>query len=420
MFTARYHSPEGGRAALSRHTVPEERAFDPGIPMELPVGEQVNRAVFLRTFYLSFGVYAAVLAGGIFAASSPFWGIYLVAGAGTAVLAVYALDDFFTVNIFVYLAYLTMVSLMFPPRRGCVLSVCGILFFLLFITHPPFMGLSLGGAAFTRPSLAETGTLAIVMALAATVMIMLRSRIDQYRYDQETIAHLNLVETRLMLFNHRLQELAKQRGEEAVREERLRFTRDLHDSCGYAFSNIILVSDAAVSQSDMGTTRAEEVFQRIRGLASRGLDETRETLHLIRKIREPTHTSVETIYQLKKIFEEVTGITVAVETGNMKNDYGPAVNTVISRIIQESFTNSIRHGRASRIQIQFWEFPREFTMTVTDNGIGAEHIVKGIGLAGMEERLAPVGGTLAVSSPQEGGFRLRITIPLVPTDRVNA
>jgi signal transduction histidine kinase len=103
--------------------------------------------------------------------------------------------------------------------------------------------------------------------------------------------------------------------------------------------------------------------------------------------------------------------------GNMKNDYGPAVNKVISRIIQESFTNSIRHGRASRIQIQFWEFPHEFTMTVTDNGIGADNIVKGIGLAGMEERLEPVGGALVVSSPQEGGFRLRITIPLVPVAR---
>jgi signal transduction histidine kinase len=396
MFAAQYHDP------------------DAGIPILFSANEQFNRAVFIRNFYLSFGVFAAVLFGAIFAAGSPLWGIYMAAGAVAAVLAVYVLDDFFTVTIFVYLAYLTMACVMFPPRRSAVIAVCGILFFLLFLTHPSFMGLSLGGTAFIRPSLAETVTLTIVMVLSAAVTITLRFCIDRHLYDQETIAHLNLVETRLMLFNHRLQELAKQRGEEAVREERLRFTRDLHDSCGYAFSNIILVSDAAVSQSGMETARAEEIFQRIRGLASRGLDETRETLHLIRKIREPSHTSVETIYQLKKIFEEVTGIAVAVEMGNMKNDYGPAVNKVISRIIQESFTNSIRHGRASRIQIQFWEFPREFTMTVTDNGIGAGNIVKGIGLAGMEERLEPVGGTLVVSSPQEGGFRLRITIPLVP------
>jgi signal transduction histidine kinase len=122
---------------------------------------------------------------------------------------------------------------------------------------------------------------------------------------------------------------------------------------------------------------------------------------------------------LKKIFEEVTGIAVTVEWGNMKSDYGSAINKVLTRIIQEAFTNSIRHGKASRILIQFWEFPGEFTMTVTDNGIGAANIVKGIGLAGMEERLESLRGTLAVSSPPEGGFRLRIAIPLVYISAAN-
>ncbi|MDR1148320.1 MAG: histidine kinase [Spirochaetaceae bacterium] len=259
----------------------------------------------------------------------------------------------------------------------------------------------------------------IVLLLASTLLAVLRFFMDQYKYKQETIDHLNFVGAKLLLFNHRLQELAKQRGEDAVKEDRLRFTRDLHDSCGYAFSNIILVSDAAVSQGEMETAHSQEVFHQIRNLAFRGLNDTRETLHLIRKIQEPYHESIETIYQLKKIFEEVAGIAVAVEWGNMKPDYGPAINKVISRIIQEAFTNSIRHGKASRILIQFWEFPREFSMTVTDNGIGAVNIVKGIGLAGMEERLESVGGTLALSSPLEGGFRLRIVIPLASKTAMN-
>jgi signal transduction histidine kinase len=169
----------------------------------------------------------------------------------------------------------------------------------------------------------------------------------------------------------------------------------------------------------MGTAHSQEIFHKIRNLASRGLNDTRETLHLIRKIQEPYHESITAIYQLKKIFEEVTGIAVTVEWGNMKSDYGPAINRVLTRIIQEAFTNSIRHGKASRILIQFWEFPNEFTMTVTDNGIGAANIVKGIGLAGMEERLGSAGGTLAVSLPPEGGFRLKITIPLVYISAAN-
>jgi signal transduction histidine kinase len=173
------------------------------------------------------------------------------------------------------------------------------------------------------------------------------------------------------------------------------------------------VTDAAISRGEMEAANFQEIFHQIRNLASRGLNDTRESLHLIRKIQEPYHGAIETIYQMKKIFEEVTGIAVAVEWGNMKSDYGSAINKILTRIIQEAFTNSIRHGKASRILLHFWEFPGEFTMIAADNGVGATNIVKGIGLAGMEERLESIGGTLSMSSPPEGGFRLKIAIPLV-------
>jgi signal transduction histidine kinase len=103
---------------------------------------------------------------------------------------------------------------------------------------------------------------------------------------------------------------------------------------------------------------------------------------------------------------------VEIESGNMRRDYGPAVNAALTRIVQEAFTNSVRHGKAARIVIQFWEFPGNLTMIVSDNGIGSRHIVKGIGLAGMEERLAALGGALELSSPEDGGFRLKVDIPL--------
>jgi signal transduction histidine kinase len=254
------------------------------------------------------------------------------------------------------------------------------------------------------------------MVLISTGMIIIRFLFNRQLSNKETINHLNFVGTKMVLFNHRLQELARQRGDNAVKQDRLRFTRDLHDSCGYAFTNIILVTDAAVSRGETdGAT--QEIFQNIRKLAINGLNDTRETLHLIRRIQEPYSNSIETVYQLKTIFEEVTGIAVEIEWGNMRHEYGQTVNKVIARIIQEAFTNAIRHGKATFILIQFWEFPKKLSMTVTDNGTGTSVVVKGIGLAGMEERLETVGGKLDVSSPPEGGFRLGITIPMVGGDK---
>jgi signal transduction histidine kinase len=133
---------------------------------------------------------------------------------------------------------------------------------------------------------------------------------------------------------------------------------------------------------------------------------------MIRDIQAPGSGSIETIYEMKSIFEEVTGINVEIDTGNIKFDYGPEVNRSLIRIIQEGFTNSVRHGKASVISIRFWEFPDSLEMLLRDNGIGAPNIVKGIGIAGMEERLAALGGKLEVSSPEDGGFALKVTIPV--------
>jgi signal transduction histidine kinase len=276
------------------------------------------------------------------------------------------------------------------------------------------------------------------MLVPAATIILLRFFADKYIQEKEVTAHLNLVGTQLVLFNHHLQEMAKTRGEEAVKQDRLRFTRDLHDGCGYAFTNIIAVTDAAVSCGEMDTANSQEILQRIRNLATEGFRETREILHLIRSIQEPYTKSVDTVLELKKIFEEVTDIQVAVEWGNMRQDYGPAVNRVLTRIVQEAFTNSVRHGKANLIQIHFWEFPASapaggdssagepapdggvLTMTVSDNGIGARQVVKGIGLAGMEERLVSVGGTMDILSSGDLGFRLRVKIPLGPATEQEA
>jgi signal transduction histidine kinase len=253
----------------------------------------------------------------------------------------------------------------------------------------------------------------VILFFAMVSSIIIRELFDKYSNSQKTIEYLNMTEKQLVSFNNRLQQIARKRGEEMVKEDRLKFTRDLHDTCGYAFTNIILVSDAAVSHNEMDIDDTQELFHKIRNLASQGLQETREILHFIRKIQMPYTHTIDTIFQIKSIFEDVTGIKVEVIWGNMNQNYDSEINKVIVRIIQEAFTNSIRHGQASFIQIQFWESYGELVMTITDNGKGSKSIVKGIGLAGMEERLHLVNGKLSFSAPPMGGFRLTAVIPVI-------
>lgn len=374
--------------------------------------QETNRTLFFINFYIPFAICCFALYGCLYSSGFLNRGIFLLTGLAAAIISGYVLNDFLTINLCIYSACVIVITAAFTPPKNIALSGLAILFFAVCSFHPTFWGPALGTVSFSNPDISQLTILLLYLICLAVTGLCIRLLSEKYTISEAKAAHLNHVGTKLLLFNHRLQDYVKNLGEEAVKKDRLRFTSDLHDSCGYVFSNIIAVSDAAISCGFMETEKMQDTFHLIQSQARDGLTRTRETLHMIRRIQTPEADSIDTIFKMKAIFEEVTGIKVEVESGNMKYDYGPTVNMVLTRIIQEAFTNSIRHGNARRIQIQFWEFPARLTMTVADDGVGSRNIVKGIGLAGMEERLAAVGGTLEVSSPEDGGFRLKIEIPL--------
>ena len=372
-----------------------------------------NRMLFLINFYFPFGVSVLCFYICLFLRRFLVRIFCLSTGLIMAIIASYVLSDFFTIIFCIYGAYILISAVSFTPPKNYFLTAAVFTVLLISIFHPVFLGAVIGDLRNITPIQNELTVLMIYFAILAATFLSVRFLIEKLINSEAAAAHLNAVSAKMLLFNHRLQEYVINSGEEIVRKDRLRFTRDLHDSCGYVFTNIIAVTEAAMSFSSMEPEKMRSTYQLISNQARQGLKQTRETLHMIRKLEDPAARSIDTIYEMKSIFQEVTNIRVDIESGNMKQDYGPAVNTVLTRIVQEAFTNSIRHGQASQILIHFWEFPESLSMTVTDNGIGAQQIVKGIGLAGMEERLAAVGGSLEAFSPEDGGFRLKVFIPLV-------
>jgi signal transduction histidine kinase len=299
-----------------------------------------------------------------------------------------------------------------PPVNVWVIGF-SVIFLLIFLHHPYFLGVPMLRFEFVNPDFSQTILIFLYLVCLGSFMVFICFLSDRYDQSRATISHLNTVGTNLSLFNHRLQEYVKNNGEEAVKRDRLRFTSEIHDSSGYVFTNIIAITDAAISYQFMEPEKMRETLQLIQNQAREGLKRTREILHMIRGIQDPVSESIDAIYEMKRIFHDVTGIRVDIESGNMRHNYGPAVNKALIRIVQEAFTNAVRHGQSTKILVRFWEFPRSLSVTVRDNGIGAKNIVKGIGLAGMEERIAALGGTMDVSSPEDGGFQIQVGIPLV-------
>lgn len=98
-----------------------------------------------------------------------------------------------------------------------------------------------------------------------------------------------------------------------------------------------------------------------------------------------------------------------------------AVEAALYRVIQESFSNALRHGSATQISVGIQREAADVLCTVRDNGVGFDQAVvaarggeHGFGLPGMRERVQAVGGELRIHSTPGHGTELIASIPLEP------
>jgi signal transduction histidine kinase len=90
---------------------------------------------------------------------------------------------------------------------------------------------------------------------------------------------------------------------------------------------------------------------------------------------------------------------------------GPAVDAAAYRIVQEALTNVVRHAGGARAVVEvFYEVGR-VRVRVVDEGPGGV-VVEGMGVAGMRERAAAVGGSLTVGPGEQGGFVVCAVLPV--------
>jgi signal transduction histidine kinase len=81
--------------------------------------------------------------------------------------------------------------------------------------------------------------------------------------------------------------------------------------------------------------------------------------------------------------------------------------------VQEALTNVLRHADASSAHVRVWASPDALDLEITDDGradSAAAH--PGLGLRGMAERAAALGGRLDVGPREEGGWRVHAMLPL--------
>jgi signal transduction histidine kinase len=209
-------------------------------------------------------------------------------------------------------------------------------------------------------------------------------------------------------------ERAPRRLHELLEEEARRIAHALHDEAGQLLASVYLaLAELAGDLPAPARKRLEQI--------SVLLDHVGEQLRcLSHELRPAVLDDFGLVAALESLVQGVskrTGLVITIDAA-LEDRLPLAVETALYRILQEVLSNVGRHAWASQVKIHLQRAPGMITCSVRDDGIGMDVSAVpqrgqgGLGLIGIRERLAALGGRLSITSRQGEGTDLGITIPL--------
>jgi MYXO-CTERM domain-containing protein len=201
----------------------------------------------------------------------------------------------------------------------------------------------------------------------------------------------------------------------AVAEERARIARELHDVVAHSVSVIVIQSQAA-QQSTERDSEAGRALRSIEATGQEALTEMRRLLGLLRTDDEELALAPQpTLRHLDRLAESVrnAGLPVEVEVEGDAVALPPGVDLSAYRIVQEALTNALKHAGPARARVHVRYGTHELELEISDDGSSAvPGNGGGHGLVGMRERVSVYGGVVESGSRPEGGYAIRVRLPL--------
>ncbi len=271
----------------------------------------------------------------------------------------------------------------------------------------PLLGLA-AGAVLRGPRLRHLGT---VVAVLAGVVSGVRDG-----WNGLNIAYATWISTwvtaAILSLSEAVRELRAAREElarRAVEEERLRFSRDLHDLLGHTLSVIVVKSEAARRLAPRDLEAAMVQVTDIESVGRQALTEIREA---VTGYREGSLTT-----ELDRARSALTAAGIEPVVHRSGSPLVPQTEALLGWVVREAVTNAVRHSGATRCEITVHGTAERVRLTIADNGDGEPSTpppagIGGTGLKGLTERLAAAGGSLRAGPSPRGGFTVTAELPV--------
>jgi signal transduction histidine kinase len=199
---------------------------------------------------------------------------------------------------------------------------------------------------------------------------------------------------------------------EAVLEERTRIAREFHDTLEQELVAITIQLETVADQFDEAPQVARQMLDLARNMARRSLFEARRSVWDLRSHLLENSTLVNAVGEVAKLMSASSRVPILVGTSGSPHKLPAQVENNLLRITQEALANSLKHARATQINVSLAYDPGKVWLRIQDDGVGFDTNNSAImyaghfGLLDMSERAEKMGGTFSVTSASGQGTEI--------------
>jgi signal transduction histidine kinase len=228
----------------------------------------------------------------------------------------------------------------------------------------------------------------------------------------------------------RTAQLEAERGQDAaraVRSERRRIARELHDVVAHSMSVMVIHAGAGRRLAEQDPDAAIECAERIERLGREALGEMRRLVGVMGDGDEPRgdrapQPGLDGLDDLVAR-ARAAGLPTELRIDGERRPLATGADLAAYRIVQEALTNCLKHAGGAHARVSVTWSEEDVVLSISDDGRGPgvptpDDTGGGHGLVGMRERAALYGGEVATGPAPNGGFVVRARIPLEPVAEV--
>jgi signal transduction histidine kinase len=256
----------------------------------------------------------------------------------------------------------------------------------------------------TRLSLTLLAALAIGLGMAvfSTRHILRLEASSQLRYRETAEARTQLTNLSAKLV-------------QAQEVERRALSIELHDEVGQALSAVLVeLRNLSIRLEAQSPAASLSNVETIRGLVEGTVRVVRNMALLLRPSMLDDLGLIPALRWQAREMSKRTSMDVGVANELTSDELPDQFKTCLYRVVQEALHNCERHSRATTVRIRVYQQDDRLVLRIQDDGQGFNvQQVKGLGLLGIEERVARLGGTCEIDSKIGGGTILTVRLPLL-------